>query len=415
MCEDCPVLNKDLFLCVECAFYMDPLEYQPPALEEAHDLKQLFYVMNEGAMHGPATKSEIISLFVRKFIQPTKLQITDCCYASDWVKLQFPKAACDKFDKHDKERHQEIQRVSEANSEFKEKHRDLYKALVEDVMFGKMECVFEAKPPDEDDKSFVALAQSIVGKCIGVLVLALIVVHAVPFLICLCFCLVPLWCLIPAHTRGPPGGGVFMLVMFFLIPTYACGMLITPIVTVLLLLSHAGEWDEIQSWMVVYIAWGVFSFVLTSLLVLGGVLDSPLLIHAFSEIINIALGIDFGQTDVNELLNRYGNTFLISAVMFALPCVASFLPAAICGFIANFAWEPRYALKCSVDTLSGDICFDDNEGCCEVISSHEWESSYSFVGSLTSNILATWAIIRFCGYLFIQGLPVLAMYAARKK
>lgn len=83
-------------------------------------------------------------------------------------------------------------------------------------------------------------------------------------------------------------------------------------------------------------------------------------------------------------------------------------------FLANYALQPSYALKCSVDTVS-DICFDEGEGCCEVISSHEFESSYSFVGGLSSNIIATWAVIRVCGFLLIQASPDLAVYGRKRK
>eukprot|EP01083_Nonionella_stella_P303249 1049033_1 len=101
---------------------------------------------------------------------------------------------------------------------------------------------------------------------------------------------------------------------------------------------------------------------------------------------------------------------------FVFPALASALPAIICGFIANFVWEEKFIIKCSDDTQNThDLCFDDERGCCGVVSSHELQFMYAFIGSLSSNILATWAIIRILGYIIVNASPSLSMYIKRRK
>ncbi len=96
------------------------------------------------------------------------------------------------------------------------------------------------------------------------------------------------------------------------------------------------------------------------------------------------------------------------------PSLASFVPAAIVGFIANYVLEEQFELKCSEEIENTAICFDDGHGCCEVISSHELVNSYEFIGGLASNIIATWAVIRIAGYFMINASPSLALYVHRQ-
>merc|ERR1711971_6931 len=157
--------------------------------------------------------------------------------------------------------------------------------------------------------------------------------------------------------------------------------------------------------MVAYIVWGFFSFLIT--VAMSAMSECGYLNHYKSivNVVTLVIGVDFGNFDVRR--TGFGLTGV--AVLFLFPCLASLLPAAVCGFIANFALEKKFELKCSEDIIS-DICFDDSFGCCEVISSHDVTNSYAFLGGMASNILATWAIIRICGYLLITAFPKLALY-----
>merc|ERR1712228_870410 len=164
--------------------------------------------------------------------------------------------------------------------------------------------------------------------------------------------------------------------------------------------SQANEWNEIQSWMISYIVWGIFSFFFPVLFLLFTA-ENGGMANKVTEVVLMIIGIDFGGFN---LLETFGNkdfgaqeVAMLFAVLFIFPTLASLLPAAICGFIANFVLEEKFELKC------------------DIISSHELENSYAFIGGLASNIIATWAIIRIFGYLFVNAFPTFSLYAKRKK
>ena len=104
-------------------------------------------------------------------------------------------------------------------------------------------------------------------------------------------------------------------------------------------------------------------------------------------------------------------------VLVMIPACASLLPAAIVGFISNFVLEEKFELKCDDNFVTDDIdlCFDSSYGCCKVISSHSWRNFYRFLGGLASNIIASWAIIRICGYLLVNASPDFSVHANRKR
>lgn len=85
------------------------------------------------------------------------------------------------------------------------------------------------------------------------------------------------------------------------------------------------------------------------------------------------------------------------------------------GFIANFILAERYELQCKEEYIEGDVCFEEADSCCKIISSHDWNNLYVFTGGLASNILAIWATIRIFGYFMVHADPVLATYVKRRR
>ena len=92
------------------------------------------------------------------------------------------------------------------------------------------------------------------------------------------------------------------------------------------------------------------------------------------------LGIDVGEFNVNSIImSRYFIIFsdLIKGkqmdvlILMITPFVASLLPATVIGFVANFILLEKYELRCREEYLEGDVCFDSNSGCCQVISSYD--------------------------------------------
>ncbi len=128
------------------------------------------------------------------------------------------------------------------------------------------------------------------------------------------------------------------------------------------------------------------------------------IINIYTQLILLIIGIDFGGWDIDDVGNNQ-DTLGLFVVLMIFPSLASILPAAIVGFITNFIFEEKFLLKCNENVLEK----------CEIVSSHELENSYAFVGGLASNIIAVWAIIRIIGYFIINSYPSLALFAKRKK
>ena len=197
----------------------------------------------------------------------------------------------------------------------------------------------------------------------------------------------------------------------------ATGLIFVPLIivyVVLLGVLDIDEWnDEIQSWMIAYISWGIISFIITISLT-GMVLADRDEIKKFMEMIFFIIGVDFVDIDVKTLY--YSDVKFAVCVVLVFPSLAALLPSAIVGFIANYVLEEKFELKCSDSIVNDELCFNnDGYGCCEIISSHDARNTYSFMGGLASNILATWAIIRIIGYLMVNISPEAALFAKRNK
>eukprot|EP01083_Nonionella_stella_P191894 709870_1 len=219
------------------------------------------------------------------------------------------------------------------------------------------------------------------------------------------------------------GGKVAAIISTVL--TYS-GLIIIPLIIVYVLLLdtvNAEEWDsQIQSWMIAYIAWGISSYLLVTLILalvfVGRVsdFDSDNALNQLWSGIFWIIGVDLGDVSADDLTSG-GDKLLLCCVLWVFPCLASLLPAAIIGFISNFILEEKFELKCN-DEIQSDIenvmCYD-GFGCCEVISSHDYSNMYGFMGGLASNILATWAIIRIVGFLMTSASSSASLYAKKKK
>merc|ERR1712228_733035 len=175
--------------------------------------------------------------------------------------------------------------------------------------------------------------------------------------------------------------------------------------------------------MIGYIVWGICTFLLSFGILLSDkaamrILELNILLNMAKWVLTAEfwiLGVDFGDVSISELMEETGLLCLL--VLFIFPPIAALLPSFIIGFIANFALEEKFELKCSDDfTNEGtNLCSADGTGCCQVISSHDISNTYTFVGGLASNILATWAVIRICGYLLVSASDTASVFAKRKK
>ena len=179
--------------------------------------------------------------------------------------------------------------------------------------------------------------------------------------------------------------------------------------------DHDSWKGEIQSWMIAYVTWGVCSCLLINGALAGLLFQRRKIINHLYDNLFWILGVDFDFKDKSEIKKflKRGNALI--CVAFVLPALAAVAPSAIVGFIANYALEEKFVLKCKDDIESDNLCFGARYGCCKVISSHDVQFAYAFIGGLTSNIVATWAVIRVIGYLMVNVSPELAMFAKRNK
>eukprot|EP01083_Nonionella_stella_P243514 848451_1 len=51
--------------------------------------------------------------------------------------------------------------------------------------------------------------------------------------------------------------------------------------------------------------------------------------------------------------------------------LASLIPAITAGFIANFILEEKFILECDKNTKESNLCADNRDKCCTIISSHD--------------------------------------------
>ena len=103
--------------------------------------------------------------------------------------------------------------------------------------------------------------------------------------------------------------------------------------------------------------------------------------------------------------------FAVQAI-FLFPSLTALLPAVIIGYISNAILEEKFQLICSEDITNDNeaLCFGSDYGCCEIISSHEFMTSFAFFGILSSNILFMLAVIRVAEYIMSTAIDDMAIF-----
>eukprot|EP01084_Bolivina_argentea_P151384 264229_1 len=389
-CYSCPK-HEGYQLCVTCAEFVQNCNDDP--IEDIHHPHKLYYIYNGNKIHGPMTMRDIITYYVTKKIKTTKMYVMKADTDDEWTKLEFPNEILDMICSRDDNKKSFMTECEKINCEIKKKHPDLYARLIEHILCSKLRRVIAPKemPKDEQIMSELYLTQ-ILGKILSIFLAAILIIHTVPTVIIICIILCVFWCCDKingvkcAVDRYHKYGDVIGVAIAY------SGVIITPILVVHFMLNKSDLYDEIQSWMVSYIVWGASSY-LTSIMYFT--------LHRFfikgkgalNSVILMIIGVKINNND-----HFIKNTTTFLGVVFVFSALAALLPAAIAGFIANFALEEKFELKCGAN-ITSDICFESDYGCCDVVSSHDYRNSYAFIGGLASNILATWAVIRICGYL----------------
>jgi len=397
-------ISADHSLCDQCGDFWVAHEVHSQAEESNRDL--LYFVWSDDKLHGPVSISEITAMYIKKELSASKMFVMKANNEKEWVALTLPKSESDLKD-DDPKRRAVYTECKDQNKAFIEKYPDLHRALIGGIFANKLQRIDapEGAPQGEGGTSLSLKVTKVCGVALAIFLTVVLCLHclgSIPFMCCVMPCLI--CAAMSLDDNSKTENSLWMSAVVCMI----AGILICPILVVYLSLE-TGFWDEIQSWMVSYVVWGFFTF-LIPLVFLGALaFENESLRKSIMSNITLVIGVDFGNFDLDDAKEWSG-----VAIIFLFPCLAALLPAAVCGFIANFALEKKFELKCSEDITDSDICFDDSFGCCEVISSHELTSSYEFLGGLASNILATWALIRIGGYLLINAFPDLALYGKRK-
>jgi len=405
--------EEDLALDLEYAAVRAYTAKRKPLRDLAHGL---YYVYHDGQIIGPYDAQEILKLFVTAKIK------TEC-----WMR-------CVKFSY---EPESEWCRVNLSpskgtdNLELKEMYPDLFETLALALSDGaSAQCEPPHKPPMKALKKLTAMRKMLMllGRIAAVLALMLVVAHALPT-ICLAFCcfLAPYSC--GCRTKDNDydslrkyydARNAFFFFSYWAIP-------VTPFVVVYVVLLDIvddPQWNgEIQSWMIAYLSWGALCFVLLTAVFLGVAVSHELAPRFGRGVLTATfwvLGLHFGDMDVIEILDATRDSddilrFVMATifVMGVFPAMAALLPASVVGFIANYVLEEKFELECTHQVEDQTLCYQDY-GCCQVISSHDVRNSYAFMGGLASNILATWAVLRITGYLMVNALPQITVFARRQ-
>eukprot|EP01084_Bolivina_argentea_P317146 549844_1 len=405
-------------LCLTCAAYRSKFNTDP--INDIHNRNKLYFVYNRNKINGPYLMQQIITEYVTKKFKEKKLYIMAANGDNKWHKLTFPNYVYKNLKDDDEKRTNLMEECEKLNDEIKETFPILYKHLIENVLSGNLRQVEvpEQVPEEEKKASLFRWMIRILGKIFAISLSTFIILHCMPgfiVLIVLCcitccyFCCTSCCCERKTNVFDdhPATLGVILY-----LGSYA-GMIISPAVIVFVVLTQTDIWSEIQSWMISYITWGIMSFTVSTAYLVASYYQKGY--DWINSVILLIIGVDFGDFDVMKEVSQGSDLNLaLFGVLFVFPALASFLPAAIVGFIANFILEEKFELKCSADATNEYLCFEEKYGCCEIISSHDYHNSYEFIGGLASNILAIWAVIRIVGYLLVNGFKQLSLYAVKK-
>ena len=358
-------------------------------------LKDLYYIYKDNSIIGPHDQKQILKLYISSEIEG-EIWIKRADDMDEWCRVQLPS----KKQKEEKDAD---------NTEFGKKFPKFHNYLMPKIRSKKMQQIETPFDVPKNAKSKLSIGNQLVRWMGIILFWAAALFVGLHVLVTFCFfscCAVPIC--YASEKMGKYEDSLFL----FSIGLLCSGLVETPFMVVYRVLLggvDADVWDgEIQSWMIAYIAWGVCSYLAT---VIKIVFQQQWILTAELWI----LGLDLGTISPRKI--RGTNSTIGIFMLLLLPSIAALLPSAIIGFIANFVLEEKFELKCN-DSITGagtNLCSLDGSGCCEVVSSHELSNSYTFIGGLASNILATWAVIRVCAYLLVKAWPEASVFAKRTK
>ena len=362
-------------------------------------LKEAFYIYHKRKISGPHNHHDIFKLYFSSEISDT-IWVKNVKLASEhgkWIKIDLT--------------------AKTSNDIVKNTYPDLYNYLIPKLETRSIQQYEQPVDIPKDASDHMSIERrfiQIIGIVFAIIGFVIIFIHIIiTFLIAsICWYLPCVYC-----SKADEAEKQTKLILGTLI-IGTSGFLITPPIIVYLVLLkwiNYEAWNaEIQSWMIAYITWGVFTYLFILIIWIFGVLEKLAAAKKMVFCIFWISGIEFDFIEASKLFTRHWKFVILTVAIF--PALAALLPSIIIGFIANYIVEEQFILDCGEDVTNDTLCFsDDGYGCCEVISSHDIRNSYTFIGGLASNILATWAIIRLVGYLMVNITPEISMFAKRNQ
>eukprot|EP01083_Nonionella_stella_P099936 281266_1 len=433
----CPTLDSDTEITDSSVSCSNPMKYcticgprialydsRREPIDDIYNVDKLYFIYSDHTIQGPFTTKDIIILYVNRKLNTDRIWIKRTATHSEWYELQFPdyiaKNAFNRVRNTNSLLQTKLQKCEAKNETIKREFPDLYRSLVENVLSDRIRIVdVPATAPKEAESSVRVRVLKAFTKCLFIFICIIVFGHILPIgalLFGAFFVGVTIKTNCCSSNPYSERDILLLSVVFTSIFIASCsGLFIAPILVTHFIL-RAEIYKEIQSWMVAYIAWGIFIFLFITAYVLSGFTRRRG--TWVQNILFVIVGLQF-DIDFNYILSTAGkpNTsgiMITLSILFVFPALASVLPATIAGFVANFIFEEKFLLKCSEDVVNDQLCFDEQYGCCDIISSHEFQNMHVFIGGLTSNILASWAVIRIVGYLVTNSSSTLRLYVKRK-
>ena len=198
------------------------------------------------------------------------------------------------------------------------------------------------------------------------------------------------------------------------------GLLVIPLIVTVIYF----QFYPIDSKMIAYLVWGISSFFIvvgqwTIEVIWGGKYHYRMRTCVGRYSLMMA-GIDTGSVDLFQVQSKHwrrkesGKHNLFEAVYCVIPSMVCIIIGVVAGFITNYVLEQQFVLKCNEDIVS-DICAENNQGCCRVISSWAFEfGTYTFISSMAGSIIGVLAIVKIMIVIFATGHPILGSMAGPK-
>eukprot|EP00484_Ammonia_sp_Unknown_P029531 CAMPEP_0197037754 /NCGR_PEP_ID=MMETSP1384-20130603/14878_1 /TAXON_ID=29189 /ORGANISM="Ammonia sp." /LENGTH=598 /DNA_ID=CAMNT_0042468101 /DNA_START=47 /DNA_END=1843 /DNA_ORIENTATION=+ len=346
-------------------------------VKSMHQAQNLYYVYNKDKINGPFTLDQIKSNYVSRQFDTHYMYIMRANEREQWTKLEFPQNIFTELDEYDERRFSLIEESADLNRKLKERYPEIYYALIEDVLCGKLRMVeVPATTPIDVESTLTPWWKKLVtavGKLLATLIVIVLFLHALPtaivglifgaILYCMVICKIPI---------GEKTSARFLIFIFAV--SYS-GIILWPILDTFVFDIDATEFVARRAPIidpVAYLVWGVSSYTISIVYVATAYLQSGY--QTMTQFVLSMIFFDFKDYDLSHTIADLDWSPFI-ATMFVFPSLLSLLPAAICGFIVSF--DGRH------------------------------ENAHAFIGGLAGYVLTTCVLIRCVAYFLLNAFPQL--------